>query len=334
MQNILKSGHASSFFITSVKKISMSKQVSTEEKEQILQTIEMFEVITQTNPDDCQSLEILKEAYWRLGKQKEALAVTRKLADAYMTEGQYSSAMMEYEGILQKDPSSPGIADLLAEVEAKLNLTTKEGGDATGSDNAIRPRFQRAYGGAWTQEEPTLMATDSTRKLERTARKDFDIALTDDGNEPLARFLLQHRLIPEDVVNNALDRVTKMNENISGQNMATSLLNEIVITRVIEMTPLLCGILDRTKFAYIPLESYDVDRQVVKMLPESLTLGRLIVPFDIISRTVMIAMANPFDALGKEAVQQLLDYNIQWHLASPEAVTKVLRDSYRLDSKD
>ncbi len=97
------------------------------------------------------------------------------------------------------------------------------------------------------------------------------------------------------------------------------------------MTPLLCNILDRTKFAYIPLESYDVDRQVVKMLPESLTLGRLIVPFDIISRTVMIAMANPFDALGKEAVQQLLDYNIQWHLASPEAVTKVLRDSYKLE---
>ena len=310
----------------------MSNKVSTEEQEQILQTIEMFEVITQTNPDDCQSLEILKEAYWRLGKQKEALAVTRKLADAYMVEGQYSSAMMEYEGILQKDPNSPGIAALLAEVESKLNLTGKENGNSTGSDNAIDLDFS-AFGNV-TQEEATLMATDATRKLERPARKDFDIALTDDGNEPLAKFLLQHRLIPEDVVNNALGRVTKMNENLSGQTMATSLLNEIVVTRVIEMTPLLCGILDRTKFAYIPLECYDVDRQVVKMLPESLTLGRLIVPFDIISRTVMIAMANPFDALGKEAVQQLLDYNIQWHIASPEAVIKVLRDSYRLDSKD
>ncbi len=310
----------------------MSKQVSTEEREQILQTIEMFEVITQTNPDDCQSLEILKEAYWRLGQQKEALAVTRKLADAYMAEGQYSSAMMEYEGILQKDPETPGIASLLAEVEAKLNLVTKENGNAVASDTAIDLDFS-AFGNA-TRDDATLMATDATRKLERPARKDFDIALTDDGNEPLAKFLLQHRLIPEDVVNNALERVTKMNENLAPQAMATSLLNEILVTRVIEMTPLLCGILDRTKFAYIPLECYDVDRQVVKMLPESLTLGRLIVPFDIISRTVMIAMANPFDALGKEAVQQLLDYNIQWHLASPDAVIKVLRDSYRLDSKD
>lgn len=310
----------------------MSNNVSTEEQEQILQTIEMFEVITQTNPDDCQSLEILKEAYWRLGKQKEALAVTRKLADAYMAEGQYSSAMMEYEGILQKEPNSPEITQLLKEVEGKLNLSGKENGAEQESNGAIDLDFS-AFGNIG-QEEATLMATDSTRKLERPARRDFDIALTDDGNEPLAKFLIQQRIIPDDVVNNALERVTKMNEELPPQGMATSLLNEIVVTRVMEMEALICNILDRTKFAYIPLANYDVDRQIVKMLPESLTLGRLILPFDIISRTVMIAMANPFDGLGKEAVQQLLDYNIQWHLASPEAIIKILRDSYRLDAKD
>ena len=65
------------------------------------------------------------------------------------------------------------------------------------------------------------------------------------------------------------------------------------------------------------------------MLPESLTLGRLIVPFDLISRTIMIAIANPFDAHGKEAAQHLLDYNILWHLASPAAIAKTLAETYR-----
>jgi hypothetical protein len=65
------------------------------------------------------------------------------------------------------------------------------------------------------------------------------------------------------------------------------------------------------------------------MLPESVTLGRLIIPFDIVSRTMMVALANPFDAVGKEAVQQLMDYNIQWHLASPVAVSRMLADAYR-----
>ena len=242
----------------------MSNNVSTEEQEQILQTIEMFEVITQTNPDDYQSLEILKEAYWKLGKQTEALAVTRKLADAYMAEGQYSSAMMEYEGILQKVPDSPDITQLLKEVEAKLNLPGRENGEAP-LDTAIDLDFS-AFANT-TQDEATLMTTEATRNQERMARKDFDIALTDDGNEPLAKFLIQQRLIPDDVVNNALERVTKMNENLAPMEMATSLINEIVSTRVIETDAMLCGILDRTKFAYIPLANYDVDRQVVKMLP-------------------------------------------------------------------
>ena len=88
--------------------------------------------------------------------------------------------------------------------------------------------------------------------------------------------------------------------------------------------------MDRSKFAYIPLEYYEVDRQIVKMLPEMVTLGRLIVPFDVISRTLMVALANPFDAAGKDAVEQLLDFNIQWHIASPEAITKVLSETYRV----
>ena len=87
------------------------QSVTNEELEQIIQTIEMFEVILQSNPQDCQSMEILKEAYWKLNRQKEALTVTRKLADTYYALGQFSSALLEYEGILQKQP---GDAEVLA----------------------------------------------------------------------------------------------------------------------------------------------------------------------------------------------------------------------------
>ena len=44
---------------------------------------------------------------------------------------------------------------------------------------------------------------------------------------------------------------------------------------------------------------------------------------------MMVALANPFDGVGKNAIQQLLDYNIQWHVASPAAISKVLTDAYR-----
>jgi tetratricopeptide (TPR) repeat protein len=308
--------------------MTTAQSVTNEELDQILQTIEMFEVILQSNPEDCQSMEILKEAYWKLNRQKDALAITRKLADTYFALGQFSSALLEYEGILQRDPGNNEIIARLGEVEAQLhpiNGKAPEKPKTSAGDLPIAMDFGSIIG-----EDPTLITTAATIKPESAK---VELKLDNDGNEALAKFLIQHRLAPEETIRACLERVQKNNKTSGATALATSLIDEVAKTGMTSMDSLLCGILDRSKFAYIPLDCYEVDRQVVKMLPEALTLARLIVPFDLISRTIMIATANPFDAQGKEAVQQLLDYNIQWHVAAPAAIGKVLRDAYRLDNR-
>jgi len=314
--------------------------LSSEEQEQILQTIEMFEVITQANPQDCQSLDILKDAYQRVGKQAEALTVARRLGDTYVELGQYSAAMLEYEGILQKDSNNAEVMAALGEVEEKL---MKSGQLKPPTASSVAAPSGSLGGGidldfrAVLSDGGTLMTTAATLRPDggsgmRLASADqINLSLTDDGNEPLAKFLIQHRLVTEEVASSAMERVTKKNKNLAPNVLGASLIDEICRRGAIELDVLLAGILDRSKFAYIPLEYYDVDRSIVKMLPESLTIGRLMVPFDILSRTVMIATVNPFDSLGKEAVQQLLDYNVQWHLVSPQAMFKVLGETYRLE---
>ena len=324
-----------------------SPTLSSEEQEQILQTIEMFEVITQANPQDCQSMDILKDAYQRVGKQKEALAIARKLADTYVELGQFSAAMLEYEGILQKEPDNAEVIAALGDVEEKLQksgqLKPNAGGPGDAGSGAT-PRTIPAPSSinldfrTIATDGGTLMTTAATMRPDGTSSmrlashaEQININLAEDGNEALAKFLIQHRLVTEEVVSSALERVQKKNKDLGQNVLATSLVDEICRRGAIEQEALLAGIVDRSKFAYIPLEYYDVDRSIVKMLPESLSIGRLIVPFDIISRTVMVAMANPFDALGKEAVQQLLDYNVQWHLCAPQAIVKVLGDTFRIE---
>jgi tetratricopeptide (TPR) repeat protein len=307
--------------------MTTEQSVTNEELDQILQTIEMFEVILQSNGEDCQSMEILKEAYWKLNRHQDALTVTRKLADTYFSLGQYSSALLEYEGILQKDPGNAEITARLAEVEGKLHPGSGKGQDKAGAgDLPIALDF-----GSIIADDPTLITTSATIKPESNGA---EIKLDGDGNEALAKFLIQHRLAPEDTVRACLERVAKINKGAGPTAIGASLIDEVAKSGMGSLENLLCGILDRSKFAYIPLDCYEVDRQVVKMLPETITLARLIVPFDLISRTIMIATANPFDAQGKEAVQQLLDYNIQWHVAAPAAIAKILREAYRLDARD
>src|SRR3954467_9378340 len=117
--NAPEQGHAFSFLAPAV----LEHTLSEEEHNQIVQTIEMFEAITQTQPDDYQSLEILKEAYSKVGKSEEAMKVSRRLAEAYFNVGSYTLAMQECEAILAKENNAPDILAMLGDIEARLQAS-------------------------------------------------------------------------------------------------------------------------------------------------------------------------------------------------------------------
>ena len=57
----------------------MASTMTQGEVAQLAQTIEMFEVITQTQPHDYQSLEILKEAYSKLGRDLDVINTSKRI---------------------------------------------------------------------------------------------------------------------------------------------------------------------------------------------------------------------------------------------------------------
>src|SRR5882757_844675 len=91
------------------------------EEAQLAQTIEMFEVITESQPSDYQSLEILKEAYSKLGREQDVVKTSKRIAQAYVQMGQLSSAILEYETILQRFPDDPDVQKALKQIESKAN---------------------------------------------------------------------------------------------------------------------------------------------------------------------------------------------------------------------
>src|SRR6266478_4788252 len=97
----------------------MASTLNPAEEAQLTQTIEMFEVITQSQPQDYQSLEILKEAYAKLGRDKDAINTSKRIAEAYVQMGQLSSAILEYETILQRCPDDPDVQAALQRIESK-----------------------------------------------------------------------------------------------------------------------------------------------------------------------------------------------------------------------
>src|SRR5512137_28277 len=99
----------------------MASTLSPSEEAQLAQTIEMFEVITQSQPQDYQSLEILKEAYSKLNRETDVINTSKRIAQAYVQMGQLSSAILEYETILQRYPNDPDVQAALKQIETRAN---------------------------------------------------------------------------------------------------------------------------------------------------------------------------------------------------------------------
>jgi hypothetical protein len=342
----------------------MDANLTSEERAQILQTIEMFEVIAQTQPDDCQSLDILKEAYIKIGQQDDALRVGRRLAESYLQNGLYSSALLECEQILSKQPTSPDVVALMGEIESRSGgssnapSTVAANGKETNGKDAKSKESKGKDAGEGTPEsgltDPRKSASDSTGLIAPSKASSNSTALTktrrvpggsptlpsitlpeEDGSEQYARYLVHHRIVTDKVAVAALTQMRAINKKIvPGSQPAAALLEEITKAGGPNVDEVLGALIDATKLGYLALENYDIDRSVVRMLPETLTMGRLVVPFDIVSRTLMVAFCNPFDTAAKEATHSSLDYHIQWYLAKPASLMRVLKDVYRLDARD
>jgi hypothetical protein len=222
--------------------------------------------------------------------------------------------MQECEAILVKEPNAPDILAMLGDIETRLQASGKaiaSGQAGAGNRNTTDGSLIQLGG---IGQKPSA-------------------ELADRGDDHLAKFLIVQQLFTEEEVKAALETVQHSNKDLSGQALAVSLLDYLCKDKADCLEKVLSALIDRTKFAYVPLEYYDIDRQIAPTLPENLTLGRLFAPFDLVSRTMMVACCNPFDAAGREAVQQSVDYTVMWYLARPAAIIRSLQNIYRLDSR-
>src|SRR5436190_24020217 len=242
--------------------------LSAEEHSQILQTIEMFEAITQAQPEDYQSLEILKEAYTKIGRQDDTLRISRKLAEAYFNAGSYTPALQQCEMILTRDPNAPEILAMLGEIESRLQASGKaivEKDKSQPTSNLMNSPFTRNDGSLISPNvEGSLIDVDPTRGkgLGRITN------LHERGDDHLAKFLILQQLFPEEEVNAALEATKTANKDLIQHALASSMLEELCKEKQAQLDAVISALIDRTKFAYVPLEYYDTDRQIAPMLPE------------------------------------------------------------------
>ena len=294
--------------------------ISEEEAQQLLRTVEMSEAITESQPEDYQSWEILKEAYSKLERHDDCLRASKKLAKSHITLGQISQGILEYEGILQEHPDDSEVLAALAELEKRTSQlsASRQPSGAPSLREDSKP----------TLPTPTLAAGATAPPPSSQPKQ-----APEDGNRALADVLIAEKLITPQAIDPVLKRLASSLANATESTTPVALLQLLLEEQLVKLEDVLTVMVDRAGLPYLPLSTYDVDRDAVCLLPRELCFEKCIVPFDLISRSVLIATANPFDMAARSQAEVMLAYNVFWYVTSPEEIHVALRRAHGLDTK-
>jgi hypothetical protein len=86
---------------------------------------------------------------------------------------------------------------------------------------------------------------------------------------------------------------------------------------------------DKTRLAYIPLDKYDLDLEMARTFPAETCSRWCVLPFDRMSKSVMVATANPFNQQAAKELAEATPSRLLWYLVPPLDLVKNLRKIIR-----
>jgi len=275
------------------------------EDAQLQQTIEMFEVIVQSQPSDTQSLEILKEAYSKLGREEDVIHTSKRIAQAYLQQGQLSSAILEYETVLQRRPEDADVRAALKQIE----------------DRASSAAVQSPA------EVSALSSVTETAMLRRKAKaRTVTADEVDDGRKSLYKIYVESKIITAgdfDLCWRNVD-LTVAPPDVVEPFIQT--LHEKGIYFVEKSLRLLS---DKSRVAYLPLDRYDVDMDLARGFPAEVCRRWCVMPFDRMSKAILVATANPFNQQAAKELAEATTHRLLWYVAPPNDLLSNLRKAFR-----
>ncbi len=272
------------------------------EEAQLKQTIEMFEVIVQSQPNDCQSLEILKEAYTKLGREPDVIRISKRIAEAYTQMGQLSSAILEYETVLQRRPNDAEVQTALRQIE----------------DKASNSAAQSAV------SEPAALAPQSETKFRRRARAaEGEI---DDGRKTMQKIFVESKVVSAGDFD-----VCWHTPNLTGgqPDVVEPFIQTVHDKGLFTVEKSLKLLADKSRTGYLPLERYEVDMDLLRGFPAEVCRRWCVVPFDRMSKSILVATANPFNQQAAKELAEATPHRLLWYLAAPTELIQTVRKAFR-----
>jgi type II secretion system (T2SS) protein E len=86
---------------------------------------------------------------------------------------------------------------------------------------------------------------------------------------------------------------------------------------------------DKSRFAYLPMNLYDIDIDLSRTFPAETCQRWCVLPFDRMSKSILVATANPFNQQAGKELAAASGQRLLWYLVSPVELVKNVRKAFR-----
>ena len=261
--------------------------------------IAYFEKMLQVMPEDRTTLEFLCVAYGQINEPQKQRKALISLADVLLKEKDLESAdrIAERLALYREADAQATVLRIRAAHGLGMGL-----GPAAAEPHPHDEAAHEASAGGSPQTAAVHLAIKAEKELVQTlvARKVLD----ETGADDVLNRLTELASAPGCFLVSALSILEK--ENTATGEMAVAVLADEVNTPP------------------IPLEIFNIQDELVQMLPESIVRVRGVLPFAKLGDTLLIATLNPLDGSLKHQVEGSVGCPCRFYLAHPRTMEELL----------
>ena len=143
-------------------------------------------------------------------------------------------------------------------------------------------------------------------------------------SKKLGEILLNNRVISEEQLQRALD----FQRNEGG------LLGEILVKLgYVKEQDIVQALTIQYGFPYLPLDKYELKKDMAKLLPENVARQYSVVPLDVIGNILTVAMSNPLNEKAIEDIELITQKKVQVFISTVTLVHEALNKLFRQERK-
>jgi hypothetical protein len=220
-----------------------------------------------------------------------------------MQMGQLSSAILEYETVLQRRPDDADVQAALRQIEDKANNVAVQDAGVESAASAPQP--------------------DTTQFHKKTRAVAAEI---DDGHKTMRKIFVETKIISAgdfDLCWRAVDFTSAVSDVVE------PFIYNLAEKNILHVEKSLKLLADKSRTAYLPLDKYDVDIDLLRGFPAEVCRRWCVVPFDRMSKSILVATVNPFNQQAVKDLSEATTHRLLWYLAPPADLIYNLRKAFR-----